>query len=256
MKRKLVAALACRNVGSRLYGKPLQRLNDSVCILDQIIQGIQKFPEIDEIVLGISEGVANLAFIDVAHSHKVSFIIGDPIDVLFRLVQCGRMGKATDVFRVTTECPWFAYDMLPDLWKRHVADGNDITVTDRLPEGLNFEIYTLEALERAHSKGASRDRSEFCSNYPRTHPEEFKAAVYSPQPALQRTDLRITVDYPEDLIIAREIAKEYAGKMPLVMPADIVRFLDRRTDLQSLVQPYVDPKPLWGMIQNQREWKP
>ena len=121
MKRKLVAALACRNVGSRLYGKPLQRLNDSVCILDQIIQGIQKFPEIDEIVLGISEGVANLAFIDVAHSHKVSFILGDPVDVLFRLVQCGRMGKATDVFRVTTECPWFAYDMSFPKVGKHVV---------------------------------------------------------------------------------------------------------------------------------------
>ena len=28
MKRKLVAALACRNTGSRLYGKPLQKIND------------------------------------------------------------------------------------------------------------------------------------------------------------------------------------------------------------------------------------
>lgn len=257
MTRRLVAALACRNVGSRLYGKPLQRISDQVSIIDQIIAAVKATRVVDEIVLGISEGGPNLSFVDVAHEHSVSFILGDPVDVLYRLVQCGRMGKATDVFRVTTECPWFAYDMLDDLWRAHVEHGNDITVTDRLPEGLNFEIYTLESLERAHARGTSRDRSEFCSNYPRMHPDEFKIEVFHPAKHLQRLDLRVTVDYPEDLIIAREIAKAHASKMPLVMPADIIQFLDSRPDLRALVAPYVDPKPLWEVKgAKQVEWKP
>ncbi len=251
-----MAALACRNVGSRLYGKPLQKINDSVSIIDQIVLALQRLGAMDEIVLGISEGTPNLPFIDVAHAHHVSFILGDPVDVLFRLIQCGRAGRATDVFRVTTECPWFAYDMLPDLWHAHVEQGNDITVTDRLPEGLNFEIYSLDALERAHARGSSRDRSEFCSNYPRTHPQEFKMQVHLPPAELRRTDLRVTVDYPEDLIIAREIAKAHAASMPIVQPGQIIQFLDSRPDLLQLVAPYVDPQPLWDVCSNQVEWVP
>jgi spore coat polysaccharide biosynthesis protein SpsF (cytidylyltransferase family) len=235
----------------------MQQIAEQTSILDQIIAAIKATRIVDEIVLGISEGGPNLTFIDVAHQHEVSFILGDPVDVLFRLVQCGRAGKATDVFRVTTECPWFAYDMLPDLWRAHVSHGNDITVTDRLPEGLNFEIYSLESLERAHARGSNRDRSEFCSNYPRMHPEEFQIEVFSPSPQLQRLDLRVTVDYPEDLILAREIAKAHASKMPLVMPSDIIQFLDSRPDLRALVQPYVDPHPLWEVKgAKQVEWKP
>jgi spore coat polysaccharide biosynthesis protein SpsF len=254
MTRRLVAALACRNTGSRLYGKPLQLINDRDSILDQIIRALRTFPIVDEIVLGISEGVANLPFIDVAHAHGVSYILGDPQDVLRRLVQCGRAGRATDVFRVTTECPWFAYDMLPGLWRAHVENGNDITVCDRLPEGLHFEIYTLEALERAHACGSGRDRSEFCSNYPRTHPDEFKAQVFLPPESWRRMDLRVTVDYPEDLIIAREIARQFADRMPLVGTEDIVRFLDGRPDLRALIAPYVDPHPLWAVFPEQLEW--
>lgn len=254
MSRRLVAALACRNTGSRLYGKPLQRINDRDCILDQIVHSLRRFPVIDEIVLGISEGIANLPFIDIAHAQNVSYILGDPQDVLMRLIQCGRAGRATDVFRITTECPWFAYDMLPDLWRAHVENHNDITVCDHLPEGLHFEIYTLEALERAHERGSSHDRSEFCSNYPRTHPDEFKAQVFLPPASWRRMDLRVTVDYPEDLIIAREIARQFADSMPLVSVGEIVQYLDSRPDLRALIAPYVDPRPLWDIFRDQQEW--
>ncbi len=245
MKHRLVAALACRNNGSRLYGKPMQTLVNDITILDQIIAAIKRFPIIDEIVLGISEGDANAPFVGMAHKHCISYIYGDPKDVLKRLVQCGRAGRATDVFRVTTECPWFAYDMLESVWHKHVEHGNDITVSDRLPEGLHFEIYTLEALERSHAKGSAVDRSEFCSNYARTHPDEFKIKVELPPRELQRLDLRVTVDYPEDLILCREIAKAHADSMPLVSVSQIVAFLDSRPDLKRLVAPFVVPEPLW-----------
>jgi len=247
-QRRLVAALACRNNGSRLYGKPLQNLTDGLTILDQIIHSIKRFPAINEIVLGISEGSANAPFVDVAHEHGISYTFGDSKDVLMRLVQCGRMGKATDVFRMTTECPWFAYELFDPIWRSHVNNQNDITVCDRLPEGLHFEIYTLEALERSHAKGAAIDRSEFCSNYARKHPKEFKIEVILPPEKLRRMDLRVTVDYPEDLILTRAIAKACESSMPLVPTGEIVRFLDSRPDLKDLVRPYVVSEPLWDIL--------
>jgi spore coat polysaccharide biosynthesis protein SpsF len=246
MERRLVAALACRNNGSRLFGKPMQVLTGTTTVLDQIIASIKAVGVIHEIVLGVSEGSANGIFVDVAHAHGISYIFGDPQDVLKRLIQCGRVGRATDVFRVTTECPWFAYAMLEDLWHRHVTEGNDITVCDRLPEGLHFEIYTLEALEQSHARGGTRDRSELCSNYARTHRDEFKVAVVVPPKTLQRMDLRVTIDYPEDLVLCRAITAACADSMPLVPVARIVDFLDSRPDLKALVQPYVHPQPLWG----------
>ena len=62
-KRKLVAALACRNSGSRLYGKPLQNLDvdAQICILDNIVESLRLSQCIDEIVLGVSEGISELA---------------------------------------------------------------------------------------------------------------------------------------------------------------------------------------------------
>ena len=66
--RKLVAALACRNKGSRLYGKPLQNLDvrNGITILDNIIACLSSFDCINSVVLGIAEGDENLDYVDYA----------------------------------------------------------------------------------------------------------------------------------------------------------------------------------------------
>jgi spore coat polysaccharide biosynthesis protein SpsF len=244
--RRTVAALACRVDGSRLYGKPLQMLAPGVTILDQIVAAIRTFSIIEEIVLGISEGIANLAFVDVAHRLGCRYIFGDAKDVLSRLVACGRIAAATDVFRVTTECPFFDYSMLNEAWGVHLEERNDITVLDHVPEGAGFEIYTLDALERSHREGLDSDRSEFCSNYARFNQALFKLRILKPAPECARLDLRLTVDYPEDLILCRAVYQEFKTEAPQIPLAEIVSFLDRRPDLTTLVAPYVDDKPVWS----------
>ena len=106
--RKLVAALACRNDGTRLFGKPLQNIDikKKITILDQIILTLKHFPAIQEMVLGISKGSANFIFTEYAQKHNIHYIIGDEDDVLQRLIQCGEKAQATDIFRVTTESPF------------------------------------------------------------------------------------------------------------------------------------------------------
>ena len=107
MKRKLVAAIACRNTGSRLYGKPLQNLDivNGYRIIDYIIDSIKMLDCVDEIVLGVSEGIENEIFIDIAKQKNIKYIIGDEINVLQRLIRCGEVSNATDIFRITSESP-------------------------------------------------------------------------------------------------------------------------------------------------------
>lgn len=248
MKRRLVAAFACRAGGSRLYAKPLQNLEPGVSILDQLLHGAKSAPEIDEIVLGIAEGEENAVFMKAARTHGLKYIVGSEKDVLFRLIQCGRAGQATDVFRVTTECPFTAWDLLPEAWHRHVSRNNDITVTDWLPEGLNFEIYTLAALERSHTEGEDRERSEYCSAYPRRRPDLFRIEIVEPATTLRRTDLRFTVDNPEDLILCRAAYAAHKNKAPRIAIGDLIAFADAHPELTEPLRPFVDTKPIWAAV--------
>jgi spore coat polysaccharide biosynthesis protein SpsF len=243
--RRLVAALACRVRGTRLYGKPLQNLAPSVTLLDQILDALGRLPQIETCVLGVSEGAGNEPFVDMAKARKIPHIVGDEIDVLMRLIQCGRAAKATDVFRITTECPFLYWEPVDEAWRRHIENENDVTATDGLPEGTHFEIYKLSALEVSHERGTVHHRSEGCSRYIRQHRSDFKVETIVPPAALARMDLRLTVDYPEDLVLCREAYQALAAKAPLIPLAEIIAFLDSRPDLKALVAPYVKPMLLW-----------
>tara|TARA_X000000368_G_C22726456_1_gene577562 strand:- start:80 stop:364 length:285 start_codon:yes stop_codon:yes gene_type:complete len=68
MKKKLVLALACRNSGTRLYGKSVQYINidKKVTILEQLINCIKKIDSVSDIVLGISYGDENKIYKKIA----------------------------------------------------------------------------------------------------------------------------------------------------------------------------------------------
>lgn len=242
MTRKLIAAIACRNQGSRLYGKPLQNLDidKGVCILDNIIDCLESIKCIDEIVLGISEGVDNEIYRNIADDRKIKYIVGDQIDVLSRLIKCGKISEATDIFRVTSESPFLYFEPIDDLWIRHQLEKMDVTFLWNIIDGSGFEIYTLNSLLMSHNRGLEKHRSEMCSLYVREHPDEFKVLRVDPPPELIRKDLRLTVDYPEDLVVCRAVYKAFQEQAPRISVYDIVKYLDNNPKLKDIIAPYTE----------------
>lgn len=247
MTRKLVAALACRINGSRLYGKPLQLLDidGRISVLDYMLTMLGTEPAISAIVLGVAEARANEMFHEIAAARGIASIRGDERDVLSRLIRCADAAQGTDVFRVTTESPFTYVDAIADAWERHVKHGNDVTVTDGLPDGCNFEIFTAEALRRSHDRGDARHRSELCSLYIREHRSEFKVEVIPVPAALQRADLRLTIDYPEDLILCRRVYDALKAHAPRIPLARIIQLLDAEPELCALVASFASPSWLY-----------
>lgn len=240
MKKKLVAAIACRNNGSRLYGKPLQNLDleNGTRIIDNIIDHLNKIDIIDEIVLGISEGIENDIYIEIAKEKKIPFIRGSEKDVLKRLISCGEKAKATDIFRITSESPFLFYQSIYDLWELYNRDNLDAIFQDDIIDGCGFEIISLNALKISHSKGEDRHRSELCTLYIRENPKKFRLKKIKADKILDRKDLRLTVDNPEDLIICRELFNVFKSQAPQFNIYDLVEYLDKNPSLKKLVSKY------------------
>jgi len=240
--RKLVAALACRNQGSRLYGKPLQNLDveNGIRVIDNIIDGLKEIESIDSIVLAISEGEENKAFIKIAEEKSLEYIVGDEKDVLLRLILACRKSKGTDVFRVTSESPFLYFNAVNKAWDKHCKNSNDGTFYDEIIDGCGFEIIKLESLELSHKKGESRHRSEMCTLFIRENPKIFKIKRIKAPIHLNRKDLRLTVDNPEDLVICRKIFEKFCDQAPKINLEDIINFLDQNKSLKSLIYPFTE----------------
>jgi spore coat polysaccharide biosynthesis protein SpsF len=210
-----------------------------------MISLIQTLPCIQATVLGIAQGSANLPFVDLAQRRGIDYILGDETDVLKRLILCARNAQATDIFRVTTESPFFYYEKLDEAWESHLQNRSDVTTINGLPDGSHFEIYTLEALERSHEFGSARHRSEYCSLYIREHRDDFKVTVLPIPAYLERLDIRLTVDYPEDLVVCRRIYAHLRHKAPRLPVGEIIKYIDGQPELRALLVPYIVGKSYW-----------
>lgn len=242
MKRCLVAAIACRNQGSRLYGKPIQNLDvdKGIRIIDNIVDCLKSIPCIDEIILGISEGIENEVFKYIAEQKGLRYVVGDQIDVLSRLIKCGQLGNASDIFRVTSESPFLCFDFVEELWDRHKEEGADATFFDDVIDGCGFELIGLRALEESHAKGDNRHRSELCTLYIREHHQSFKIIRPKIPEELNRKDLRLTVDNPEDLAVCRIVYGAFKERAPKIPVVEIIEFLDKNPKLKELVAHFTE----------------
>ena len=242
MTRRLVATIACRNQGSRLYGKPLQNLDvdAGITILDNILACIESIDCIDEVVLGISEGVENQVFVNLAEQRNIRYVIGDQVNVLGRLVDCGKLANASDIFRITSESPFLYFEAVEDLWSTHQRMGNDATFLDDVVDGCGFEIVRQQAMEESLINGEDRHCSELCTLYIRENNTRFKLHKAEPPAALVRKDLRLTVDNPEDLVVCRIAYKQFQSLAPRIPVINIVEFLDQNPGLVELIAPFAE----------------
>tara|TARA_B100000963_G_scaffold274789_1_gene243009 strand:- start:5515 stop:6264 length:750 start_codon:yes stop_codon:yes gene_type:complete len=240
--RKLIACLACRNNGTRLYGKPLQNLDieKKITILDYMIESIKSYSSISDIVLAISEGDENISFIEVAKKHNIKYIIGNEDDVLLRLIKACEYANGTDIFRVTTESPFTYFEKIKEAWNEHLENDYDLTTLDNLPDGSGFEICKLSTYLKSWKNGNSRHRSELCSLYIRENKSDFKINYVEIPSEIKRLDIRLTVDYPEDLVFCRKIYNKFKGHSPRIPLIEIINYIDKNPKMKELVDPFVD----------------
>jgi spore coat polysaccharide biosynthesis protein SpsF len=229
----VVAIIACRVESGRLFGKPIQNIANFT-ILHFLINQIKTSTQISEIVLAVSENHGNEVFIDFAKKHGLKFVIGDDKDVLQRLIKGAELTAANIIFRVTSENPFIYWEGIDTLIKNHIKGKFDFSFLDKVPIGSGYEAINLQALKKSHKLGSQKHRSELCSLYIYENQKDFSISRFKPPSKLQRPDLRLTVDTPEDLLVARKIHENLGnGDKPIPL-RKIIEFLGRNPTISKI----------------------
>jgi len=231
--KRVAAVLACRVNSTRLFAKPLQRIG-KYTILELLINQIKKSKTISDIVLAISENPGNDVFIDFAKKHRLKFIIGNEKDVLIRLIKGAKLVNADIVFRVTTENPYLYWEGIDSSIKEHIKQNYDFSVIEPIPKGSGFNIINRKILEISHAKGSSRHRSGDFDLYINKNKNQFKTHTFEPEKILQRSEIRLTVDTPQDLILVREIFNSLVKTKKPIQLKKIIKFLDKNPKLLEI----------------------
>ena len=230
---KITAVIACRIHSSRLFAKQMQLIDDKP-ILELVIDQLKKSKLIDEIVLGISNRNGNEIFIDFANKHKIKYILGDDKDVLQRLIDGAKLVESDIIFRITPENPFIYWELIDKIIQEHISGKFDFSIPMNVPLGSGFEVINLKALELSHEKGTSRHKSELCSLYIYEHQKQFKINRHMPPKNLQRPEIRLTVDTPQDLFLVRIISKKLGNKNKPVPLQHVITLFDKYPELLNV----------------------
>ena len=103
-----------------------------------------------------------------------------------------------------------------------------------LPLGSGFELINTKALEISHEKGTKRHRSELCTLYINENQKKFKILSLNTEKYIQRPEFRLTVDTPQDLLVARIIYNSLKKKKKLILLKDIIRYLDKNKEISKI----------------------
>lgn len=237
MKKTVDAILACRVQGARLYGKPLQTLvPNGITIIESLISYLQKINLIDKIVLAIAEGEENHGFIKIAQNYDLAYMVGDEHNVLNRIIRAAEQENISRVFRITTEGPFVIWEYANKIIKAFIDGDYDWASYNDSPEGTGFELIKTAALEKSHQCGTSRNRSELVTSYICENQDEFNLLFMDLPEEMQRPEVRLTVDYAEDLVFCQRVYKHLKKDGELIPVKKIIEFWDNNSDIRKSVE--------------------
>lgn len=231
--QKIAAVLPMRFNSKRLAGKQLQPVGN-YSILELLVYQLKKTKSIHEIVFAISNNLGAELYVNLAKKMKVKYVLGNEEDVLGRIIKGAKKVNADAVLRVTAENPYIYWEGIDSLVKNHFEDNYDFSYHKDLPLGTGMEIINLQTLQYVHRVGKSKHKGELSTLYIYQNPKKFKIFEFKPEKLLQRPDLRLTVDTPEDLMVARMIQKGLKIKKQPVSLLKIINFLDKNPKIKKI----------------------
>lgn len=230
----IVAVLQARMQSTRLPGKVLASVAGRPMLARQL-ERIGLARRLDGVTVATTDGSADDALAQCALEAGVDVYRGVEEDVLERFWEAARQANATHVVRLTGDCPLTDASVIDEVIGVHLEEGNDCTanVIERtFPDGLDVEVVTFAALDRARSLAEAPSDREHVT--PFLYRPENGFRIGSVRCSRDLGHLRWTVDYPEDLSLVREIYNALEAQGPDFSMWDVLALLESRPELQSI----------------------
>jgi spore coat polysaccharide biosynthesis protein SpsF len=205
----MIAVLVQARIGSsRLPGKVMMPVEGQPLIV-RVLERAQRArtPNLVALVTGARQ--RNSAMCDFVESRGISVFCGSDDDVLERYFLAACHFKADTVVRVTGDCPLGDPDVLDDVVAFYDKTGADYTSNvhePTFPDGLDVEVMSFAALERAHRAAKLSSEREHVTPYIWKNSELFKQANWKSSEDLSA--MRWCVDDERDLEFVRSIYRE------------------------------------------------
>ena len=228
---KITVMIQARLDSSRLPKKVLAKIQGKP-IIWHVINRVKKIKNIEQIVLITSE--SNKILLGIAKQQNISSFVGSENDVLKRHYDCAVKFQADPIIRITSDCPLIDPKISSDILQFYLNNNYDYvsnTINPTFPDGLDTEIFSFNALQKAHLQSKLYSEREHVTSYFTKKPKKFR--LYNFKNNIDLSNHRWTVDQKEDLTFVRAIYSRMKPKTIFYME-DIMRIIRKESQLLKI----------------------
>ncbi len=208
---RVVTIVQARMSSTRLPGKVLADIAGQPAIAWTLSRA-RKAQRCDELWLACSREAADDPLVEAVETLKIPVFRGDENDVLSRFAAVAGKTRADAVVRLTGDCPLVDPEIVDNVVARFLKGDVDFvsnTLTRTYPDGLDVEVFSRAALERADRE--ARDPFLRMHVTPYIHgrlKDRLPWGQFTTAQVINPNDfshLRWTLDEPEDLAFFRRL---------------------------------------------------
>ena len=235
MNSNIIGLIQARTGSTRLP----QKVIADICgtpLLTHNIKRVRRSVLCKSFVLCTTVHPADDQLVCIAEKNNIVTFRGSVDDVLDRLYQSARLHGADVIVRITADDPFKdpeIMDSILDVFLNGSYDYVSNTIEPSYPEGLDIEVLSFAALEKANRDAQKPFLRQHVTPYIWMNPDLF--GLKNVKHVVDLSDLRWTVDTPEDLAFARAIYEELYCPGSIFLMDDIIKLLDDNEIIRNLM---------------------
>lgn len=199
---RVVIILQARMASTRLAGKSAKEVLGRP-LLSYMIERLSRTKTVDDIIVATSENPLDDRIAAICQEEQIPVFRGSEEDVLLRYYEAAKASSASVIVRVTGDCPLIDPEIIDHVVTTFLENGFDYvsnTIMERTyPRGMDTEVFSFEALEKAAVEAKSPYEREHVTPYFYQHPELFDLKSIKNDEDLSH--YRLTVDTQDDFIL-------------------------------------------------------
>lgn len=231
-KQRVVLIMQARMGAARLPGKPLKTVMGKPLLAYQL-ERLQRATTIDQIVVATTTNPQDHQIVDFCRVFPVACFRGSEHDVLDRYYQAAKHFDADVVVRVTADCPLIdpvVLDQVIGLYFNHIPPYDYVSnsLERTYPRGLDAEVFSFKALEKAAKEAIDPEEREHVTPYFYRHPEKFSLGCLKND--IDESHHRWTVDTAEDLELVTRIFEALYSENTQFQMKDVLQLLKQHPE--------------------------
>jgi len=233
--KKTLALIQARMSSTRFPGKVLQPLLNDVPLIVFMAQRVRQAACISDLVIATSDDPSDDPLENILRIHGLRCFRGSLNDVLDRFYQAAKSAASEYVVRLTGDCPLIDPQLIDQVLaalKQHAADYASNIDPPTFPDGLDVECFSFAALERAWREAQLPSEREHVTPFIRQRKDLFRGVNVSA--VADFSQLRWTVDYPDDLQLVHELLRCAGARHPTDCDRfDFLRIIETNPNLRE-----------------------